>query len=165
MNKFLRIYDDIFTEEELLNWEIRIQKYVPGEKIEYLCELKIDGLNITLHYEKGKLARALTRGNGIEGEDVTHTVRTIESVPFELQEPIDLEVSGEVYMPEKSFLTLNKEMKKQEEEHFMNPRNAAAGSVRQLDPGITASRNLSTFFYELGKHNKYLEENCCSCKF
>lgn len=145
--------DDVFSEEEILDWEERIQKYVPGEKIEYVCELKIDGLNITLHYEKGKLTRALTRGNGIEGEDVTHTVRTIESVPLELREEVDLEISGEVYMPTKSFLALNKEMKHQDEEAFMNPRNAAAGAVRQLDPAITASRNLDTFFYELGKNS------------
>lgn len=145
--------DDIFSEQEIHDWEERIQKYVPGEKIEYVCELKIDGLNITLHYEKGKLARALTRGNGIEGEDVTHTVRTIESVPLELREDVDLEVSGEVYMPTKSFSELNKEMKKNDDEAFMNPRNAAAGAVRQLDPAITASRNLDTFFYELGKNS------------
>lgn len=145
--------DDIFSEQEIHDWEERIQKYVPGEKIEYVCELKIDGLNITLHYAKGKLARALTRGNGIEGEDVTHTVRTIESVPLELREKVDLEVSGEVYMPTKSFSELNKEMKKNNDDAFMNPRNAAAGAVRQLDPAITASRNLDTFFYELGKNS------------
>ncbi len=144
--------DDAFSEEDIQDWATRIQKYVPGQQIDFVCELKIDGLNITLHYEKGKFVRALTRGNGIEGEDVTHTVRTIESVPLELTEKVDLEVSGEVYMPLESFRELNSEQKKKGEEVFANPRNAAAGAVRQLDPNITVSRNLSTFFYELGKN-------------
>lgn len=141
--------DDVFSEEELYAWEERILKYVPNQKIGYVCELKIDGLNITLHYEKGKFVRALTRGNGIEGEDVTHAIKTIESVPLELTAPVDLEVSGEVYMPLKSFHELNEEQKKKGEEPFLNPRNAAAGTVRQLDPQITASRNLNTFFYDI----------------
>ncbi|MBI2638183.1 NAD-dependent DNA ligase LigA [Candidatus Peregrinibacteria bacterium] len=149
--------DDVFSEEELQDWEERIGKFVLGpsrnEKIAYICELKIDGLNITLHYEKGKFVRALTRGNGVEGEDVTHTVKTIESIPLELTEAVDLEVSGEVYMSKKSFEKMNKEQKREGEESFANPRNAAAGTIRQLDPAVVASRDLSAFFYELGKNS------------
>lgn len=145
--------DDVFKEEELHDWEERIMKYVKGEKPSYICELKIDGLNITIHYEKGKFVRALTRGNGVEGEDVTHTVKTIEAIPLELSEPIDLEVSGEVYISKKSFEKMNEEQKRLGQELFANPRNAAAGTVRQLDPKVTASRDLSAFFYELGKNN------------
>lgn len=152
--------DDAFSEEEILEWEKRISKFAHGalpsgrqEKISYVCELKIDGLNITLHYEKGKFARALTRGNGVEGEDVTHAVKTIESIPLELNEPVDLEVSGEVFMTKKSFEKMNEAEKKAGAELFANPRNAAAGTVRQLDPSVTASRNLSAYFYELGKNS------------
>ncbi len=90
--------DDVFSPEEVEEWEKRITKFAHGAKISYICELKIDGLNITLLYEKGNFVRALTRGNGVEGEDVTHAVKTIESIPLTLTEPIDLEVSGEVFM-------------------------------------------------------------------
>lgn len=141
---------DAFSEDEILEWAKRIQKLVPREKIEYICELKIDGLNVTLHYKKGKFQKALTRGNGIEGEDITHTVKTIEPIPLSLKDPVDIEISGEIYMPKKSFEKINKEIEKKTE-LFANPRNAAAGSVRQLDPKITASRNLNIFFYSVGK--------------
>lgn len=145
---------DVFSQQEIKDWEERISKFNVGnvEKISYICELKIDGLNITLHYEKGKFVRAITRGNGLVGEDVTHTVKTIESIPLELTEPIDLEVSGEVYMSCKSFEKINEEQRKSGAELFVNPRNAAAGAVRQLDPSIAASRDLSAFFYEIGKN-------------
>lgn len=163
---------DAFSKEEILEWEERIRKLVPKEKIEYICELKIDGLNVTLHYKKGRFQKALTRGNGIEGEDITHTVKTIEPIPLVLKEPVDIEISGEIYMPKRSFEKLNKELeeknKKLEKENkerekqnkkpkkkielFANPRNAAAGSVRQLDPKITASRDLNIFFYSVGKN-------------
>ncbi|MEK7524372.1 MAG: NAD-dependent DNA ligase LigA [Patescibacteria group bacterium] len=145
--------EDVFTFEEIGEWQKRIGKYVVGEKIAYIAELKIDGLNITLHYEQGKLVRAITRGNGVEGEDVTHTVRTIESIPLELSEPVDLEVSGEVYMSKRSFEKMNEEQKRLEDEAFANPRNAAAGTVRQLDPQVAASRDLSAFLYEIGKNS------------
>ncbi|MFA5829519.1 MAG: NAD-dependent DNA ligase LigA [Candidatus Gracilibacteria bacterium] len=144
---------DAFSEEDVRDWAERISKLVPDQKINFVCELKIDGLNISIHYQNGKYVRALTRGDGTEGEDITHAIRTIEAVPLELNEPIDLEVSGEVYMPKESFQKLNEEQKRKEEEVFANPRNAAAGSVRQLDPAITSSRNLSMFFYELGQNN------------
>lgn len=136
---------DVFSAQEIRDWNDRIQKLVPGEKIEYICELKIDGLNITIHYESGEFKRALTRGNGITGEDVTHTVKTIESVPLSLDEKIDLEVSGEVFLSKKAFLKMGDE--------FANPRNAAAGTIRQLDPNVAAERKLEVYFYEIGKNS------------
>jgi DNA ligase (NAD+) len=144
---------DCFSEEELKEWEERIMKLVPGETLDYITELKLDGLNLSLIYEKGKLFKAITRGDGQFGEDVTHAVRTIQSVPLELNEirelrlpdyPI-LEVGGEVFMSKKSFEELNSA----EGDIFANPRNAAAGTVRQLDPKIAASRKLDMYFYSL----------------
>lgn len=144
---------DAFSEEDVREWYERISKLVPEQNIQFVCELKIDGLNLTLHYQGGKFVRALTRGDGTEGEDITHTVRTIEAIPLELNEPVDVEVSGEVYMSKESFQKMNEEQKRQDKEVFANPRNAAAGSVRQLDPGITAERNLSAYLYEIGANN------------
>jgi DNA ligase (NAD+) len=118
-----------------------------------VCELKIDGLNITVHYKNGFYERAITRGDGVIGEDVTHAVKTIECVPLSLTKNIDLEVSGEVYISKSEFQRINEDQKKRGLEEFANPRNAAAGSVRQLDPGITAARNLAAFFYEMGENN------------
>lgn len=143
---------DAFSEEDLLDWHSRISKYVHGEPIQFVCELKIDGLNITVHYEKGKYVRALTRGDGVQGEDVTHTVKTIEHIPLSLREPVDIEVAGEVYIAKADFQKINEDQKREGAEPFANARNAAAGTVRQLDPAIAASRNLSAFFYELGKN-------------
>lgn len=148
--------EDVFSVDEIEEWVKRISKYVPEaerEKLEFICELKIDGLNITLHYEKGKFVRALTRGNGIEGEDVTHTVRTIESIPLQLAQSVDVELSGEVFMSKKSFENMNDAQDDIGEERFANPRNAAAGTVRQLDPSVASKRDLSAFFYELGRNN------------
>lgn len=133
---------DVFSWEEIKDWEERMTRILPKETFAYISELKIDGLNISLWYEKGQFVRALTRGDGTFGEDVTHTVRTIESIPLQLKEPLTAEISGEVYMSKKAF-------EKMKDEGFANPRNAAAGSVRQLDPAITASRHLSAFFYTL----------------
>jgi len=144
---------DIFSWEELQDWEERLRRLLPQAKWNYFCELKIDGLNVSLHYEKGKLVRALTRGDGVMGEDITHTIKTLYGVPLELQESHDVEVSGEVYMPQKSFEKLNNKLEKQGEEVFANPRNAAAGSVRQLDPAIASTRDLAMFIYTLGKNN------------
>lgn len=143
---------DVFNEKELADWIERIQKYLPETKMSFIGELKIDGLNLTLHYKKGHLERAITRGDGAMGEDVTHTARTIESIPLTLTEPIDLEISGEVFMTKTAFEKLNAEMIESEEEPFANVRNAAAGSVRQLDPQVAASRNLEAFMYELGEN-------------
>ena len=144
---------DCFSDEEMREWEQRILKLIPGEKPEYITELKIDGLNLSLIYQKGKLYKAVTRGDGVHGEDVTHSVRTIESVPLELNVlpgmksedyPV-IEVGGEVYMSKESFENLNKS----EGQIFANPRNAAAGTIRQLDPKVSAERQLDMFFYSL----------------
>jgi len=145
---------DVFAEQELLDWEERIQKIVPGEKLDYISELKLDGLNLSVIYEKGKFYKAITRGDGVFGEDVTHTVKTIKSVPLELNEihglkledyPI-IEVGGEVIMSKESLKKLNAEGDQQ----FANPRNAAAGTIRQLDPSVVEKRNLEMYFYSLG---------------
>ncbi len=144
---------DIFSWEELQDWEDRLKRLLPQAKWQYFCELKIDGLNVSLHYEKGKLIRALTRGDGVNGEDITHTIKTLYGVPLTLSEPWTMEVSGEVYMPQKSFEKLNMTLQKAGEEAFSNPRNAAAGSVRQLDPAIAAARDLNMFVYTLGQNN------------
>lgn len=144
---------DCFSTEELKEWNERNLKLIPGEKPEYITEYKIDGLNLSLIYEKGKLIKAVTRGDGVYGEDVTHSIRTIPSVPLELTEfpgtkledyPI-IEAGGEVFMGKASFEELNKS----EGQVFANPRNAAAGTVRQLDPQVSASRNLEMYFYSL----------------
>ena len=140
---------DVFSVEELKAWEERVQKML-GEttagraQVEYVTELKLDGLNITLWYEQGSLIRAITRGNGVEGEDVTHTVRTILNIPLRLSEELDMEVSGEVILPKSEFAKM---------EGFANPRNAAAGTVRQLDPQVAADRGLQFFAYSLGANN------------
>lgn len=142
---------DAFSAEDIRDWGTKISKLVPGEKIRFICELKIDGLNITVHYKNGKFSRALTRGNGVEGEDVTHTVKTIESIPLELNENVNVELSGEVFLPLKSFNKINKEQEVNGGEPFANPRNAAAGTIRQLDPQVAANRELDGFFYEIGQ--------------
>lgn len=139
---------DVFSAEEIREWYNRIKKLTPN-KIEFVCELKIDGLNITIQYEKGLYVRALTRGNGKIGEDVTHSVKTIESIPIKLNKEADLEVSGEVYLSKKSFEELNHAQIAKNLQQFANPRNAAAGSIRQLDPSIAAGRKLDMFFYHM----------------
>ncbi len=138
-----------FNREDLLNFHTRIQKLLPNEKIEYVVEPKIDGLGVALTYENGVLIRGATRGDGYRGEDVTHNIKTIKSIPLLLINPKypNLEVYGEVYMPIDVFKELNKEREKNGEPLFANPRNAAAGSLRQLDPRITAKRKLNNFMY------------------
>lgn len=144
---------DAFSEDDIQDWHNRISKLVNDAPIQYVCELKIDGLNITVHYKNGKYIKALTRGDGIQGEDVTHTIKTIEHIPLSLREPVDVEVAGEVYISKADFQKIIEDQKREGAEPFANPRNAAAGTVRQLDPAVAASRNLSAFFYELGKNN------------
>lgn len=145
--------NDAFSYQEIEEWETRIKKMVDGEHLEFVAELKIDGLNVTLWYENGFLVKALTRGNGVEGEDVTHSVKTIESIPLKLNESVNLEVSGEIYMSKESFRAINQSQSAMGKDVFANPRNAAAGTVRQLDPEITAGRRLDVFFYSVGKNN------------
>lgn len=138
---------DIFSEEEIIEFDERVKKTIPNPQ--YVCELKIDGLSVSLLYRDGKLVRGATRGNGIVGENITHNVKTIKSVPLSIDLKDEIEVRGEIYMPRKSFLELNKQKEKNNEPLFANPRNAASGSVRQLDSSIASKRNLSTFIYHL----------------
>lgn len=144
---------DIFNEEEVIAFDEKVRKIVPNPN--YVCELKIDGLSVSLLYKNGRLVRGATRGDGTVGEDITHNVRTIKNVPLSLPEDIDIEVRGEIYMPKSSFESLNKERREKNEKEFANPRNAAAGSVRQLDSKIASSRNLSTFMYHIPEPDKY----------
>lgn len=140
-----------FSEEELLDFDQRIKKNISEQIYDYAVELKIDGLAIALLYENGILTRGATRGDGITGEDITQNLRTIGSIPLKLREfkGMDvIEVYGEVYMNRENFKKLNEERLKKSENLFANPRNAAAGSVRQLDPSITAGRQLETFIYQ-----------------
>ena len=144
---------DVFNFDEIMEFDQRVRKIIPNPS--YTCELKIDGLSVSLIYKKGKLVTAATRGDGVVGEDITHNVRTIKNVPLSLPHDIDIEVRGEIYMPIKSFEKLNEERKSKGLNEFANPRNAAAGSVRQLDSKIAASRNLATFMYHLPEYEKY----------
>ncbi|MBC1976449.1 NAD-dependent DNA ligase LigA [Listeria booriae] len=135
-----------FNEGDLADFDRRVRDKV-GDDVAYMCELKIDGLAVSLQYEAGKYKRGATRGDGTVGEDITSNLRTIRSIPMNLQEPFTIEVRGEAFMPKQSFQNLN--IKREEEglEVFANPRNAAAGSLRQLDTKIAASRNLDIFLY------------------
>jgi DNA ligase (NAD+) len=149
--------DDVFSYEEIREFDLRVKRYLKipsNEKIEYFCELKIDGLNMSFHYEKGVFVKAVTRGDGIFGEDVTHTARTIKSLPLRLREEIDIEIGGEVFMPIKSFNRINSQAQKTGGQIFANPRNAAAGSVRQLDPRIAAKRDLDIIGWAIYTKNK-----------
>lgn len=138
-----------FSEADLKSFDERVRQSI-GDNFSYVCELKIDGLAISLMYDNGLFVRGATRGNGSVGEDITENLKTVHSIPLRLKEPVTIEVRGECYMPKKSFTNLNKVRAEQGEELFANPRNAAAGSLRQLDPKIAAKRNLSTFIYAIG---------------
>lgn len=138
---------NVFNEDEIRAFDERIKK--EGINSEYVCELKIDGLSVSLKYEKGIFVSAATRGDGITGEDITHNAKTIKTIPLKLKEPIDIEVRGEIYMSKKTLESLNKEREKNNEPLLKNARNAAAGSIRQLDSKIAAKRKLDTFIYHL----------------
>lgn len=138
-----------FNEGDLLDFDRRIKK-ITDQPFSYICELKIDGLAVSLKYENGKLVRAATRGDGTVGENVTQNIRTVKSVPLRLKNPYSIEVRGECYMPKDSFIKLNQEREENGEAIFANPRNAAAGGLRNLDPKVTAKRNLNTFLYTIG---------------
>ena len=144
---------NVFNESEIISFDEKIKKEIKNPK--YVCELKIDGLSVSLTYKDGILVRGATRGNGVIGEDITHNVKTIKDIPQKLSKKIDIEVRGEIYMSKDSFNALNEERKNNNEEEFANPRNAAAGSVRQLNSKITKGRNLSTFIYHLPEYYKY----------
>src|SRR3984893_1167390 len=149
--------DNAYSEEELRNWERRVHELSGRKHIEYVCELKLDGMSLALRYEDGKLVRGITRGDGNTGEDVTSNVRTVRSVPLSISPeklpkagiPPDFEVRGEMLMPIASFKRMNEEREKHGLSVFANPRNATAGTVRQLEPSITAQRRLDYFAYML----------------
>jgi len=149
--------DNAYSEEELRNWERRVHDLSGREDVEFVCELKLDGMSLALRYENGKLVRGITRGDGSTGEDVTSNVRTVRSVPLSISAeklkkagiPADFEVRGEMLMPIASFKRMNEEREKHQLSLFANPRNATAGTVRQLEPSITAQRRLDYFAYML----------------
>ena len=155
--------NDVFSFEELEAFDSRVAQVL--ENYDYVAEYKIDGLSVSLEYQDGVFVRGSTRGDGITGETITGNLKTINSIPMKLTQPVTLEVRGEVYMPKDSFQKLNEERELYEQPLFANPRNAAAGSLRQLDPKITASRNLSIFVFniqriegvELTTHQESLE--------
>jgi DNA ligase (NAD+) len=141
-----------FDEKELRDFERRVkQGLATDETVEYVCELKIDGLAVSLHYEQGEFLRGATRGDGTVGEDITQNLKTIRSIPLRLKEKVDLEVRGEAYMPKKEFERINKLREEKGEELFANPRNSAAGSLRQLNPKVAAERKLDIFLYGIGQ--------------
>ncbi|HMN45729.1 MAG TPA: NAD-dependent DNA ligase LigA [Povalibacter sp.] len=162
--------DNAFTEEDLLNFDRRVRERLDDiETVEYAAEPKLDGLAMSFRYEAGRFVRAATRGDGTRGEDVTHNVRTIKAVPMRLRGKVPelLEVRGEVFMTIAGFKAMNEKALAAGEKVFVNPRNAAAGSIRQLDPRLTASRPLDVFFYSVGeaqgwklpaKHSESLEQ-------
>ena len=149
--------DNTYNEDDLRNWERRVHELTGRKDIEYVCELKLDGMSLALRYEGGKLVRGITRGDGSIGEDVTLNVRTVRSIPLSIPEeklkaagiPADFEVRGEMLMPVASFKKMNEEREQQGLSLFANPRNATAGTVRQLDPSIPAQRRLDFFAYML----------------
>lgn len=147
--------DDVFSTGELVKWEEKLRNALKkqeidfSERIDYVAELKIDGLKVVLTYKQGRLVQAATRGNGEVGEDVTHAVRTIRSIPLTLKQPVDAIVVGEVWFPYSEFKRINQERTKSELPLFANPRNAAAGTLRQLDPAVVAERKLDSFLYEI----------------
>ncbi len=149
--------DNTYNEDDLRNWERRVRELSGRDDIDYVCELKLDGMSLALHYEGGKLLRGITRGDGSIGEDVTLNVRTVRSIPLSVPLdklkkagiPVDFEVRGEMLMPIAAFKKMNEEREKKGLSTFANPRNATAGTVRQLEPSITAERRLDFFAYAL----------------
>ena len=157
---------DVFSKDELYEFDSRVRAALGDESVEYVTEMKIDGLSVSLEYENGLFTRGSTRGNGFVGEDITQNLKTIPGIPLKLNEPLPfIEVRGEVYMPEKSFLRLNEQREALGEPVFANPRNAAAGSLRQLDSRIAAERKLDIFVFnlqriegkELSSHSQSIE--------
>ena len=146
-------FNDAFSAAELADWEERIKKILIKElghqpKLEYVCELKIDGLHVVFIYKNGLLKLAATRGDGVIGEDVTQNIKTIQSVPLRLKKPVDVIVEGEVWLSQNQLEEINKQRKKENQPEFANPRNAAAGTIRQLDSRIVAKRKLDCFVYD-----------------
>ncbi|UNC91519.1 NAD-dependent DNA ligase LigA [Candidatus Contubernalis alkaliaceticus] len=151
--------DNAFNENELLDFVRRAKNLSGVSNLEYVVEPKMDGLAVSLLYQDGGLVRGATRGDGQVGEDITHNLRTIKSIPLKLKERVDLEVRGEVYFPRKAFQDLNDRRAEQGEPLFANPRNAAAGSMRQLDPAVAASRPLNIYIYGMGSFEGFPLKN------
>jgi DNA ligase (NAD+) len=141
--------ENAYSLEELRAWDDRVRRGLKGEEPKYVAELKIDGLSMAFQYEQGRLTRAATRGDGVRGEDVTTNARTLRALPLALARPISMEARGEVYLPKSAFARLNREREEAGEALFANPRNAAAGSMRLLDPRITARRGLNVWLYAI----------------
>jgi DNA ligase (NAD+) len=141
--------DNVYSVEELEEFDQRVRKLLPGQQIEYVAELKIDGLGISILYRGGKYVQAVTRGDGVQGDDVTANVKTIKSLPLVIPDAREVEVRGEIYLPFESFQKINREREAKEEALFANPRNAASGSIRLLDPKEVASRKLDVFLYSI----------------
>jgi len=152
-----RLYslDNTYSRDEVVKFDERVREALGGESVRYACELKIDGLSISLKYEKGVLSLGATRGDGFVGEDVTTNIRAIKSIPLRLRNSLDIEVRGEVYLPRDVFDELNGERSSEGLPVFANPRNAAAGTLRQLDPGQVLKRRLSAFFYQVVEPMNY----------
>lgn len=149
---------DVFTEEEVTEFDLRIKRFLKlsdSTPIEYMCEHKIDGLKVVIEYKKGILFQAATRGNGKVGEDVTLNIKTIESVPLILSKPINIIVEGEVWMSKQRLTEINKEQREKGLEEYANPRNLAAGTIRQLDPRVVSMRKLSTFIYDIAESEEW----------
>src|SRR5882724_11113164 len=149
--------DNAYSEEGLREWERRVHELSGRKDVEYVCELKLDGMSLAVRYEDGRLVRGITRGDGTTGEDVTSNVRTVRSIPLSISKeklkktgvPLDFEVRGEMLMPIAAFKKMNEEREQKGLSLFANPRNATAGTVRQLEPSITAQRRLDYFCYSL----------------
>ena len=141
--------DNVYSVEELEEFDQRVRKLLPGRQIEYVAELKIDGLGISILYRGGKYVQAVTRGDGVQGDDVTANVKTIKSLPLVIPDAREVEVRGEIYLPFESFQKINREREAKEEALFANPRNAASGSIRLLDSKEVASRKLDVFLYSI----------------
>lgn len=138
--------NDVFNQAEIIAFDQRVKKAL-GDQVTYVCELKIDGLSISLKYQEGRFVQGATRGDGTIGEDITENLKTVRSIPMTLKEPLSIEVRGECFMPKSSFVKLNVDREAAGLDVFANPRNAAAGSLRNLDTSVTAKRNLDTFLY------------------
>ncbi|OPL12355.1 MAG: DNA ligase (NAD(+)) LigA [Firmicutes bacterium ML8_F2] len=149
--------DNAFSEEDLRNFDSRVRRLTGKEELDYFCELKMDGLAVSLQYEDGTFSRGSTRGDGYSGEDITANLRTIRQIPLHLFEPFNITVRGEVYINRLDFKRLNRQREEDGLMIFANPRNAAAGSLRQLDPSLTANRPLKLFVYGLGEHELSLK--------
>lgn len=163
-------FNDIFDEKELIEFDERVKRLLEkklGHKpdLRYTCELKIDGLKIVLEYVDGFLKTAATRGDGKIGEDVTENIKTIGAIPLKLKKPENMIVEGEIYLSKTEFARINKTLEKEGKETYSNPRNLAAGTIRQLDPRVVASRNLSTFIYDVAQSEEEIKSQLDELKF